>query len=248
MNKKQKQLPKTPHEIHDVEGRDELPIKLKQHGGEGIVPVPEHEEHVKMPLKYGRLFDCSKLLFVKGEPRRCHQNTSGLWAENKHLHIVTGYALREPHPGSTAELWSPHSWCWDPGRRRLIETTVPAKKYFGVELNDFQALQFVIDNVPWYDDPKYQSTRIRKCAFAFLQQLVKQEDSFLASAMKICLANRTIGKLKYKVSKKAELALMGELFLHELNEGLKEHSAKKMGRQSNACGKKRPRKTATGKK
>jgi len=248
MNKEQKTFLKARYKQFYVIGWDELLIKLKRHGGEMIVPMPEPEEHVQQLLKGGRIFDNTKLILEKGESNRCHQNASRLWAENEQLQLVTGYALHQDHSGSPAELWRQHSWCWNPNTGKLIETTVPAKKYFGVAMDEFSALRFAINNVPEYDDPKYVPRRVEKRAFEFLEHILKQEDLFLASLLKICLANKTIGKLKYKVSKKAELALLGASMLRNTNKGMKDFIATRKNEHCAACGNEPARKPAIGKK
>jgi hypothetical protein len=71
-------------------------------------------------------------------------------------------------------------------------------------MDDLNALRFAFSSVPGYDDPKYASPRIAKCAFKVLEEVLKQDREFVSTAMRICIANKTIGKLKYKVEKKAD--------------------------------------------
>jgi len=149
MNKNQSTTLKVRYKQFYVEGWDKLLIKLKKHGGEMIVPMPEPPEHVQWLLDDGRIFDSTKLKLKKGEPRRCHENASWIWAENEQLQLVTGYAL-----DGDDKLWMQHSWVWNPSKGQLIETIVPKKKYFGAALNDVQALKFAFENVPDFTDPK----------------------------------------------------------------------------------------------
>jgi hypothetical protein len=132
-----------------VEGWDELSIKLKKRGGEMIVPLPEPRERVQLLLSSGHIFNTTKLKLQKGEPSNCHGNASRIWAKNKHLQLVTGYAL-----DGDDKLWRQHSWVWNPKNSTLIETTEPFKRYFGAVLTDVQALMFVRGNVPEFRDHK----------------------------------------------------------------------------------------------
>lgn len=76
---------------------------------------------------------------LPGEPNGCHSNAAGLWSSDlRRYKLVTGYAL------ANDGLWRQHSWVID--SKYLYETTVKAKKYFGVELDDEEALRFWWDN------------------------------------------------------------------------------------------------------
>jgi hypothetical protein len=158
MTKEQKAFLETRYKQFYVKGWDELLIKLKAHGGEMIVPMPENELRVLQLLKYGRVFEGVKIKVKKGKPNKCHENASRLWAESEHLQLVRGYALHDDG------LWRQHSWTFDPKTGEIIETTEPATKYFGVVFSDVQAFQYVIENVPGDDIPKKVSRRMDKCA------------------------------------------------------------------------------------
>ena len=70
-----------------------------------------------------------------GERSDCHSNAVALWRTGEAIAIGTGYAL------SRDELWREHSWAWD-GDGRLIETTEPRTRYFGVRMEGPQAEWF----------------------------------------------------------------------------------------------------------
>ncbi|WP_201392317.1 hypothetical protein [Ktedonobacter sp. SOSP1-85] len=83
---------------------------------------------------------------VPGEASECHINSADLWNQNRQaLAIVTGYGLSEDG------LWRQHSWLIrrdpEPGKDRIIETTVARIMYFGVVLNDNEAQNFLDANV-----------------------------------------------------------------------------------------------------
>ena len=146
-----------------VQGWDELLAKLKSHGGKMLVPMPEPAEHVQWLLNDGRIFNTSNLKLQLGEEGRCHENASRIWAEAEGLHLVTGYAL-----DLDGELWSLHSWVWDPATDAIIETTEARKQYFGVVLNDNQALKFTFENVENYSDPSNVPPLLAKRTEMFL--------------------------------------------------------------------------------
>lgn len=131
-----------------VEGWDELLVKLKAHGGEMLDPMPEPAERVQLLLSGGRAFDRTRFTLRLCEEGNSHMNAGRIWAENSNFLLVTGYAL-------TKALWKQHSWVWDPSPGEYIETTQAHEKYFGVVLNDGQAIDFTLANVPEYEFPKH---------------------------------------------------------------------------------------------
>jgi hypothetical protein len=62
--------------------------------------------------------------------------------------VMTGYAL------SPDGMWRQHSWVYDKQRDVIIETTVKRVGYFGVLLNDLEALTFCTRNVPFSESAK----------------------------------------------------------------------------------------------
>ena len=141
--------------VRFVKGWDRLLTLLKQHGGEMMVPQKEPEEHVQWLLEKGRIYDTGKLKFVPGGTSNSHENAGLMWANDKQLQIVTGYVL-----SLDGELWSQCSWLFNLATGEMIVTTGPGTKYFGVELDETQALKFAFENNPGISDPKTVAPRI----------------------------------------------------------------------------------------
>ena len=116
-----------------VEGWDRLQVKLKEHGGEMLVPVDQSPDMVRLLLERGHGFDSAAVVHRPGEASQCHKNALKAWGEDESVQVVMGYGLSEDG------LWRQHSWLWDPVNNQIIETTVPRVKYFGVVLTDIQA-------------------------------------------------------------------------------------------------------------
>lgn len=173
MTNEQKVLLETRYKQFYVKGWDQLLAKLKTYGGEMIVPMPEPERHVKWLLSDGHIFDNSKITLKEGEPHRCHENAARLWAENNQLQLVTGYVLE--YDG----LWLQHSWCWNPDSGELIETSKPAKKYFGFVMDELEAFRFATANVPDYKMPGNATPRIFKCAAIIVKLFPKVDKSLI---------------------------------------------------------------------
>lgn len=115
--------------------------RLLELGGHEVV-FHGPEPHLEALLDGGRLFP------VAGRRRRfladseCHVNSAKLWCESQGgVGIATGY-------GQLASgLWLPHSWGVERGR--IVETTSgPWRRYFGVLLDDREALRFTISQFP----------------------------------------------------------------------------------------------------
>ena len=131
-----------------VRGWDQLRERLLAHGGVAMVPQKEPEEHVRVLLRDGELFEPRKITLDPGEPNQCHANCARLWAwgpEGRQL--ATGYAL------CAEGLWRQHSWLWHPGRREIVETTSRSEKYFGAVLEGPFALGFIWANAPELQEP-----------------------------------------------------------------------------------------------
>jgi hypothetical protein len=94
-------------------------------------------------LRQGREFPAAGARKIKGEVSRCHHNAALHYLNRQHFGpdgcvLVAGYALN-------LGAWRQHSWVWD--GKRVLESTVLAKGYFGVALNPDEAAQFVLEVV-----------------------------------------------------------------------------------------------------
>jgi hypothetical protein len=111
----------------------ELDRRLLAIGGTNVIHRQDDQPFAQELLACGRLF----LLPVKrraGTGGQSDSSAAAVWSRdiNKH-HLVTGFAL-------VAATWLPRSWVVD--AKLLYDTETPAEKYFGVELDRHQALQF----------------------------------------------------------------------------------------------------------
>lgn len=106
---------------------------------------PAVEEDMAKILERGQLWIGDHSILIKGEPSRCHANSSNLWLANKdknEVAIATGYAL------SKDGLWRQHTWLVQRNARsvRVIETTVKRVCYFGFVMTDAEAEKFADTN------------------------------------------------------------------------------------------------------
>jgi hypothetical protein len=110
---------------------------------------PDIEEDMGKILERGRFWPGRSKMMV-GRPSQCHSNASELWDLNHTDHdvrICTGYAL------SSDGMWRQHSWLTHyyettyQKRCRLIETTVKRVAYYGYEMTDEEAYEFVENNL-----------------------------------------------------------------------------------------------------
>jgi hypothetical protein len=111
----------------------ELNRRLLALGGTNVVHRQDDQPFAQELLARGRPF----LLPVKrraGAGGQSDSSAAAVWARNinKH-HLITGFAL-------VTGTWLPRSWVTD--TKLLYDTETPAEKYFGVELDQQQALQF----------------------------------------------------------------------------------------------------------
>lgn len=106
------------------------------------------EEDIDKLLERGRYYPGRSKMMV-GRPSQCHANSANLWLANhkaRDIRICTGYAL------SGDGMWRQHTWLVDryqtatQQRTRIIETTTKRVAYFGFELTDDEAAEFVEDN------------------------------------------------------------------------------------------------------
>lgn len=104
------------------------------HGGRRIVPPVQPDVLIGMLTTDAELIDGGSAELVEGEPSDCHVNAARLWRAGRSEAIGTGYAL------SDDGLWREHSWGVRAGR--VIETTTPRLRYFGVVMADDRATWF----------------------------------------------------------------------------------------------------------
>ena len=105
--------------------RDELAARLLALGGEKVIWME--------PQQMGtQLLESGKEISLPVEERRgkrnnCHGNAARIWGTNiRKYQLVNGFALH-------GCIWRPHSWVVS--NDKLIETTVPAERYYGVALD-----------------------------------------------------------------------------------------------------------------
>jgi hypothetical protein len=92
-------------------------------------------------LRRGSVFKGRPLL-RRGWRNQCHRNVAlEHLASHRRLKVATGYYL------SRDGCWRQHSWLWDGEVGRIVETTVPASRYFGVVLDEAETFLFVWDQL-----------------------------------------------------------------------------------------------------
>jgi hypothetical protein len=102
--------------------------------------MPVIEEDLAKLLKRGEAQHGTPIM-RRGEPSRCHKNSSDLWDANKEIvEVMTGYAL------SRDGIWRQHTWCWWAARGKVVETTDARILYYGYRLTPREAEQFWVDN------------------------------------------------------------------------------------------------------
>jgi hypothetical protein len=113
--------------------------RLLSVGGKEVVLLGE-DPHAEDILRDGILWPDLRKKVRGGEPHRCHQNAARLWLKDKSgkLSICTGYGL-------AAEIWVQHTWIID--KKHIKETVCVYDKYFGIQLNDNEALKLAIANL-----------------------------------------------------------------------------------------------------
>jgi hypothetical protein len=103
--------------------------KLLKAGGKKIAPMPE--PHLNALLQRGKVMN-NDLRFHKMDNSACHSNVALLW-NRKGYAICTGWALSDDN------IWRQHSWCLD-RRATIVETTESREIYFGIKLEESEAL------------------------------------------------------------------------------------------------------------
>lgn len=122
---------------------DELRKRLLSFGGDTAC-MPIHEEDLGNIMTRGQFFYGDHARMRKGEPCRCHSNSSLLWNANRgKCQIATGYALSEDG------IWRQHSWGVQPLTLswRVWETTQKRVAYFGFVMTDEECEEFYFDNI-----------------------------------------------------------------------------------------------------
>lgn len=123
-------------------------LNLRDHllslAGEQVC-LPGSEPDTEKLLARGQLWPGSRLKTKKGNNNRCHENTGLLWCANPdRVVIATGYAMCD------GGMWRQHSWGVQPRPRSapwIVETTVPARAYFGVVLTLKESARFCEENI-----------------------------------------------------------------------------------------------------
>jgi hypothetical protein len=139
MNKQAIKLPELPPHLRSTmpeQVQSELRSKLLSCGGQHVAFYGA-EPQAQALIEHGRLFT-EPVELRRGALRQCHANAARLWerAPTK-TGIVTGYARNEIG-------WLPHSLVLKDGV--LLETTFEMHSYFGVELDDLEAVKFWFEN------------------------------------------------------------------------------------------------------
>jgi hypothetical protein len=79
----------------------------------------------------------------RGWRNQCHRNVAlEHLASHRRLKVATGYYLSRRDG-----CWRQHSWLWDGEMGRIVETTVPASRFFGVVLDETETFLFVTDQL-----------------------------------------------------------------------------------------------------
>jgi hypothetical protein len=119
----------------------ELERKILAVGGSSVVWPTPPVSYLEELLARGRRIT-GRIVLLSGERNNCHVNAGGLWGrERGRFRIATGYALERG-------LWRQHSWLLEPEsasparRPAIYETTFRFERYFGIVLNDQEALHF----------------------------------------------------------------------------------------------------------
>jgi hypothetical protein len=86
-------------------------------------------------LEHGELFDCNRIRIVRGVANQCHRNAATLWLKGRCSALATGYYL------CFDGMWRPHSWGIAKAGA-ILDTHSGGQKYFGIRLEDQQALAF----------------------------------------------------------------------------------------------------------
>jgi len=144
--------------------RAELEKKLLAIGGERVV-WRDHEPDLAELVSRGRLFT-EPVRLRRGRQSACHCNSAKLWCKDiAGTTLVTGYGL------SGDLLWRQHSWVVQKGA--LVETTELREKYFGIVLEDMQAVRFWLAAAPASEQP--DPSEVDPQLLVLLEQFVERQ-------------------------------------------------------------------------
>jgi hypothetical protein len=111
--------------------------KVLAHGGALVVPPASPDPLIEMIGEQATAIAPADALQVIGAVSDCHANAAAMWRSGVAVAVGTGYAL------SADSLWREHSWGWD-AEGRLVETTEPRVRYFGI--------RFEGEGAQWFAD------------------------------------------------------------------------------------------------
>ena len=122
---------------------DELKRRLLSMGGWAVV-LREQEPDLDAILARGVLLNGDDAVQDGADVSQCHLSAGMQHLRNpKGRAIMTGYALSEDG------MWRQHSWIYDRDDDAVVETTEARVGYFGVLLDDLEAIAFCTRNVPY---------------------------------------------------------------------------------------------------
>jgi hypothetical protein len=109
--------------------------KVLAHGGSLVVPPLRPDPLIDMIGEQASAIDSADALQINGTASDCHRNAAAMWRAGVAAAIGTWYAL------SADSLWREHSWGWN-SQGRLLETTEPRIRYFGLRFEGERAEWF----------------------------------------------------------------------------------------------------------
>lgn len=119
--------------------QDNLTNRLLSIEGNKVSLGKDTDQEIKRMLYDGRLFE-EEIIYLPGQPNRCHANVADRSKRTKGFNIASGYALINGK-------WVCHSWGYNKHKKCIFETT-PNKyiKYYGYELNKIETEEFCYEN------------------------------------------------------------------------------------------------------
>ncbi len=119
--------------------QDSLTDKLLAIEGNKVLLGRDTEQEIKRMINDGRLFN-EKIVYISGQPGKCHTNVADRSKKTKGFNIVSGYAFFEG-------VWVCHSWGYNKHKKCIFETTKNKyTKYYGYELNKIETEEFCYEN------------------------------------------------------------------------------------------------------
>jgi hypothetical protein len=144
---------------------DELKRRLLSIGG-WAVALRETEPDLDAILSRGVLLRGDDAVQDVAKDGQCHLNSAMQHLLNpKGRAVMTGYALSEDG------MWRQHSWIYDLASDAVVETTEKRVGYFGVLLDDVEAIIFCTRNVPF----SAEAQRLVRAHPAFSDFLARRE-------------------------------------------------------------------------